>query len=361
VNKHGHIITKDGAIYARVRYVDFNGRKREVVRKAQSRNNAKRLINDLLVQVKTLEFQLNRITAEMTFDEVADRYAEVRHQEAVYRDERKIAGLRSLKSAQAHLLALRSIFGSRKVREITVGQIESYKSHRLIEKTNRGNGDRKIASVNRELEVLRAIFNYAVGENIISVSPFDKATTTLISKADEVRRVRVMTKDEESRLLENCPKLRSDSAPLDELIVCAVDTGMRKGEMLALRWADVDFEARTIIIRALTTKTLTTRTVPMSSRLANVLRMRERENGVVWKGVGDFKKSWKTLCKLAGVDDLRWHDLRATFITRLIEAGMSVELVAKLSGHTQIATLYRTYLRITEDAVSKARELLDKQ
>jgi integrase len=138
------------------------------------------------------------------------------------------------------------------VKNITVGRIEAYRLQQLAEPTKRG--PRKIASVNRELEVLRAVLNFAAREHIIPKSPFELATTPLLSKADEVRRVRVLTRDEEERLVSVCDKFRSDSSPLADLLVCALDTGLRKSEMLALEWSDIDFESRTITVRALTTK-----------------------------------------------------------------------------------------------------------
>jgi integrase len=113
----------------------------------------------------------------------------------------------------------------------------------------------------------------------------------------------------------------------------------------------------------LTTKTRTERFVPISERLASELKSlyaRFSDRDLVFGITPKFQHSWETACKLASLADLRFHDLRATFCTRLINAGMPIEQVAKLSGHTQLETLYKHYLSTTQEALNKATELLNQ-
>ena len=142
----------------------------------------------------------------------------------------------------------------------------------------------------------------------------------------------------------------SPRAHLLPLLVCALDTGMRRGEMMSLEWRDIDLDQRIISVRAMNTKTLTARVVPISARLDAGLQAlyneREDDGGLVFGIAGDFKRSWRTACKLAGVVGCRWHDLRATFATRLIQAGLSVAETAKITGHSNLQTLYSHYLRV---------------
>src|SRR6266542_3432717 len=109
----------------------------------------------------------------------------------------------------------------------------------------------------------------ARNEGIIQVSPFERASTPLISKALETRRTRVLSDDEEKRLLAACDT--TARRHLIPVIIAAIDTGARKGELLAVRWSDVDSKQRTITLRSETTKTQQTRAVPMSNRLYNAL------------------------------------------------------------------------------------------
>ncbi len=279
---------------------------------------------------------------------------------AEYRGDRKIGGLRSSRTVKYRVTALVDHFGKMKLRTITLGEIERFKAKRLNTKTKSGK-ERSIAAVNRELEVLRAMLRYARNEGWIEFSPFERASTPLISKADEAKRDRILSHDEERLLLATCDNpVRQHLRPL---IIAAVDTGMRKGELLSLTWKDIDFVSRTINVRALTTKTLTSRIVPISDRLFTELtRLYERfpDRSLVFGITTKFQHSWETACRIASLDDMHFHDLRATFCTRLIEAGMPIEQVAKLSGHTQLSTLYSHYLGTTNQAIQRATDILNQ-
>src|SRR5262245_51290154 len=171
-----------------------------------------------------------------------------------------------------------------------------------------------------------------------------------------------MTPDEEARLLAQCVGRR---AHLRALVIAAVDTGARRGELFTLTWGDIDLPGRTISIQAFHTKTAQGRSVPISERLFSELtrlysEASDREAGLVFGVTDNVNKSWKSACKDAGIVGLRLHDLRGTFVSRMIEAGMPAEEVAKISGHSQIQTLYGHYLRITNETIGKAADLLNQ-
>ena len=107
-------------------------------------------------------------------------------------------------------------------------------------------------------------------------------------------------------------------------------------------------------------KTNKARTLPMSKRLLDALMALpgSSPDEKIFK-LTTCQKSWNAACRDAKIEGLRFHDLRATFITRLIEKGMSAELVAKLSGHADAAMLYAHYLRPQTNAVEQARAILD--
>src|SRR5260370_37784356 len=108
-----------------------------------------------------------------------------------------------------------------------------------------------VAAVNRELELLRAVLRFAQREGWIVKSPFELGAP-LISKVSETRRDRVLSFAEEARLLAACTDKRAHLRPL---LITALDTGMRRGELFKLAWSDVDFNANLIRVRATNTKT----------------------------------------------------------------------------------------------------------
>src|SRR5262245_11773304 len=185
-----------------------------------------------------------------------------------YRNDKKIAGLRSHDKTAFRVAALIAHFGKMRIRSITPGAILRFKEDRLNTKTKNGK-ERSIATVNRELEILRAILRYAKSEGLIDRSPFENVSTPLISKADETKSDRILSRGEKERLLIVCgDPVRAHLRPL---IIAAPDTGCRKGVLLSLTWKDVNFESGVIRVRTMTTKTLTERFVPISERLAREL------------------------------------------------------------------------------------------
>ncbi len=122
---------------------------------------------------------------------------------------------------------------------------------------------RSITAVDRELEMLRTIFSFAEHSDWVAKSPFKKGAS-LISKASERQRDRVLTLDEEARLLAACSGRRAHLRPL---VITALDTGMRRGELLKLVWPDVDFALDLIRVRATNTKTERPRTIGMTPRV----------------------------------------------------------------------------------------------
>jgi integrase len=351
-----------GKWFARITVTDSQGRRVNIRRVAGSKGEASNILKNL---VRSLENAKESASGEfldgikrdkITFVQLANAYKSFKVKPAEYRNDRKIAGLRSERTVSIRIDALLDYFGSMKLSAITVAEIERFKQKRLNTPT-KFKTERSITSVNREVETLRGMLRFAVNEGWIDISPFERCSTPLISKADEKPRTRVLSTDEQERLLAVC-------APhLKPLIICALHTGCRRGELLALTWNDIDFESRQITIRALTSKTLTQRVLKMSGKLYDELQelySKHQSRELVFGITTKFQHSWDTACKKAEIEDLHFHDLRATFCTRLIEAGMPIEQVSKLSGHSQLSTLYKHYLSSTAAALDKAVELLDK-
>jgi integrase len=352
---------KNGSIWARVTFTDEVGKRREMMRRAETRTEARKIIKQLLAE---LDHSGDRVLDgdRMTFAELAKVYAERKLIPAVYAGEgehrRRVAGLRSHKSPQRFLRTLVENFGRKRVRSISHADIEAFKLLRLQTPRQRDGRPRSIASVNRELETLRAILRYAAREGWLLRSPFEQGAP-LIEKTSEVRRERVLTHEEEARLLAACTGRR---AHLRALVVCALDTAMRRGEMFALRWRDVDLPAGLIRVRATTTKTERARTPGITPRLHEALEGLKTTappdpDGLVFGITYTIKNGFKSACKAAGITGFRLHDCRHTAITRMIEAGLPPAAVMTISGHTQMNTFQR-YVNPNADAARRGAELL---
>jgi integrase len=116
--------------------------------------------------------------------------------------------------------------------------------------------------------MLRRMLNVAQREGWILRSPF-AAGDSLISLADENKRERILTREEEMKLLASCDT--PQRTHLRGILICALDTGMRQGEIFSLRWRDVDLENGLLNIQAFHTKTMKERQVAITTRLALVL------------------------------------------------------------------------------------------
>jgi integrase len=350
----GFIVERNGRLYVRVQWTDSLGKRRELMRRATDKKHARQLQKDLVKQLDSADVEQRLAAEKITFREVAERYKEQKLIPAQYVGDRKIAGRRSLESPLRWIRLLTDHFGNARLRNITHSQIDAYRLQRL-------QAGLSIASTNRELELLRSVLNYAKREGLIDKTPFELGAP-LIHKADETRRTRVMSPDEEARLLAACVNRRAHLRPI---LIAAVDSGARFGELKTLRWSDVDLPGRSINIRAFHTKTAQGRSVPISERLFFELtrlysEASDKEDGLVFGITDSVKKAWKSACKAAGVEGLRLHDLRASFISRMIQMGMPAEEVMKISGHSQVQTLYAHYLRITPETVRQAADLLNE-
>ncbi|GJE03331.1 integrase [Methylobacterium isbiliense] len=136
---------------------------------------------------------------------------------------------------------------------------------------------------------------------------------------------------------------------LRPLIVLAIETGMRRGELLSLRWEHVDLEQR--VAHLPMTKNGTTRDVPLSTRAVETLRgLQTGESAMVFSVAPNaVRLAWERLTRRVGLEDLHLHDLRREAVSRLFEKGFNVAEVATISGHRELRMLQRcTHLRAAD-------------
>lgn len=343
--------------YARITYFD-GGKRKQQCQKALNKSDAKERIKQMYRELDDHgEETLN--AARMTFAQLADYYKKKYLIVPQYVDGRKIEGLRSLDSVISRWTTIKDYFGKKRLRAITHGDIMKFRADRLKTPTIR-NKPRSITSVNRELEVLRKMLNVAEREGWIIKNPF-KRGDVLISKSDERKRERVLTKEEEEKLLAACNGRREHIKPI---VICAIDTGMRRGEILKLKWVDIDLDNRLIAIQAFNTKTMKERQIAMTERLASELQTiyeasTKEDDALVFGITDNVKKAFDSARRIAGLPDVRFHDLRHTHATRLVAAHIPLSEVGRVLGHTQANTTYR-YVNANVETARRAAAVLDE-
>jgi integrase len=259
-----------------------------------------------------------RQQSKMTFAEFSGIYME-------YAKANKRSWLRDHTSL-THLVP---VFGAKKLDEITSRSIDEYKIKRL-EKV-------KPATVNRELILVKRMFNLAIIWGKATANPMKGVKLLREANMPE----RILTKDEITQLLAVC------SDYFRPIVLTALHTGMRKGEILGLKWEQVDLEARVITI--LFSKSGRIRKIPINSLLFEILKgLREKSvSEYVFTcrrtklPPGEIRTAWLTAIRKSGIIRCRFHDLRHTFASHLVASGVDIVTVKELLGHADIKMTMR--------------------
>jgi integrase len=234
------------------------------------------------------------------------------------------------RSYESHFLSysksLLGAFGHLTLKEITIEKVQAYQMQRA--KTV------KPATANRSLAILRRTFNLGIRWGLVKENPVAKVDLFPESRG----RMRFLSREEQQSLLDCCSKR------LRDVVLVALRTGMRRGELLGLRKQDLDFNRGLIILTK--TKTDRGRQVPMTDEVKTVLArlafgrqddehiFRNRWNGPYQQPRAEFVKAMGK----AGIKDFRFHDLRHTYASDLVMAGVDIFTVSKLLGHSNVKT-----------------------
>jgi integrase len=248
---------------------------------------------------------------------------------------------RSAKNDKQRLLFLKRHFGHFIVSQLQSRHIAAYRDKRLSE-------GRQGATVVKEIGSLRHLLDVAIKDWGV---PLVSNAATLVRKPKQSRgRDRRLAEGEERRLLDACKS--SKSPLLAPLVTLALETGMRLGEMLVLEWKHVDLTRQTAYLPL--TKNGEARVVPLSKRAAQTLQSLPRHIQSprvfwAWAKADSFENVWRRAVCRAGIEDLRFHDLRHEATSRLFEKGLNVMEVASVTGHKTLQMLKRyTHLRAAD-------------
>jgi integrase len=212
------------------------------------------------------------------------------------------------------------------------------------------------ATHNRQLSVLRCIFKKAVEWSYCRSNP-----AAAIKKLKEAPgRVRFLTEEERETLLANC------SGRLRQVVEIAMLTGLRKGELFGLRREDVDVKNR--MLRVERTKNGDRRDVPMTDRVFEIFEKeipRRLDTPFIFANPDgspqkDLKTAWGKALKGSGLTNLRFHDLRHDFASRLVMAGVDIRSVQTLLGHRDI-TMTMRYSHLSPAHLREAISVLGRK
>ncbi|HSK71835.1 MAG TPA: site-specific integrase [Pyrinomonadaceae bacterium] len=245
-------------------------------------------------------------------------------------------------------------FKGKTLRQITPPLIESLKQERLSALTKHGQ-KRSPATVNRLLSVLSKIFSLAADAEIIESNPCQRVRKFRLNN----QRVRVLSIEEENKLF---AALR-DNDLVKNIVLVALHTGMRRGEIFDLKWFDVDFQRGMIQVRE--SKSNKKRLVPMNTTIRTLLQNLKRKSEYVFPSpktggrLDNVKRSFRRAVREAEIEDFRFHDLRHTAATRMADAGADAFTLMKILGHSDIRMTSR-YTHATHAALRRAVENLDE-
>ncbi|EGH00973.1 phage integrase family site specific recombinase [Pseudomonas amygdali pv. aesculi str. 0893_23] len=252
------------------------------------------------------------------------------------------------------------------------------------------NAGNKASTANRKMGSISGVFSRAVDWEYLPSSPLDKIKPL---KVDTKGQVRYLSKDETLNL-KNALEVREHRACLERdsankwraernkalfpdltklaftdhlkpMVLVSLNTGMRRGELFGLTWQAINFDRKVITVGGDTAKTSETRHIPMNTETFDTLKAWSKQSGAsvfVFPGLDggrmeDVKSVWLKLLQEACITGFRWHDMRHDFASRLVMAGVPLNTVRDLLGHTDIKMTLR-YAHLAPDVKAAAVDLL---
>ena len=254
-----------------------------------------------------------------------------------------------------------AFFRNKKMREIMRFNVEQFRKERRESFNGRG-AQRAPASVDRELQLLSRIFSLAVERGLIPANPCKGVKLSGMGRIV----TRYLAPEEEDSLLAVLASPRREL--LRNVLLIGLHTGLRRTEILTLHTSQIDLARNIIELQAHQTKDKKFRAVLISQTLRPLLVelcgiVSESgylfENPKTGKPITDIKNGWASALREAGIEPIRFHDIRHTFGTRAVDGGAPLSAVKEVMGHADIRTTMR-YVHATDEGKRKAVEAAAK-
>jgi len=339
-----------------IRYAGLDGK---VIRES-SHSEKFREAEDLLIKrkrsVKEGKQPETKKIANHTFNELVTEYLKWVERQRGYKQKENIIN------------QLKAVFGNLPLRRFTTMLIEQFQTERL----QKGNkkvkiGEKEIylpnkpATINRLLATLKHMFTKAVDWYMVEEETLKRVRKVKLFRENN-RRLRYLSKEECQNLTNAC------DTHLKPIVITALNTGMRKGEILNLQWSNVDLKHGFILLD--NSKNGDRRELPINKTLEatfldrNLIRridvpyvFYDTSTGKPYK---DIKRSFKTACRRSGIQDFHFHDLRHTFASHLVMSGVDLTTVKELLGHRTLTMTLR-YAHLAPAHKVKAVQILDSR
>jgi len=273
----------------------------------------------------------------------------------------KVKAKKSYRDDLCRSRPLKEAFGRIPADEIKPSMVEEFQHGLLKGRTNIRNKPLKPATVNRIIALMKRIYNLAMREELVDKNPCFKVSML----PENNKRDRVLSHEEFKRLISHLPEHAA------QIVKTAYYTGMRAGEIFNLTWDKVNLKEGYIELSSEDTKTSEPRRIylvpelkEMFLRLSKVRHLKHN-HVFTYKGVPvkEIKRSFKSACKKAGIEDFRFHDLRHTFITNMRKAGVERSIIMKITGHKTMS-MFERYNTVdstdAQDALKRLGEFLTK-
>lgn len=285
------------------------------------------------------------------------------------------------KAGEATLAALKAQFGHlfhRPLTDITRADFDAFK-------TKRRAAGISPATINRDMDRLKAALSKAVEwdcglrenpilgvkrlrgieQRIRHLSPVEESALRAALETREVMAKERRKSGNEWRGARGeplLPPIEGFSDHLMPMTLLALNTGLRRGELTGLTWADVNLQSNYLTVRAVSAKSEKTRHIPLNSEAQSVLRVYRRQHAGQGRlfTVVSVSKAWRSLMEAAGIEDFRFHDLRHTFASNLVMAGVDLNTVRELMGHSDISMTLR-YAHLAPEHKAAAVEVLSNR
>jgi len=308
-----------------------------------SKQETEQVMWDEHKKIKREGYGIREARKNLLFEAFADEFLELHSKQKK----------RSWKSDETSLAHLKKYFGGKFLSSITPEMIERYRADRKEMNIKGDKKRRKIspATVNREITCLKTLFGKAVKWNKIEANPAAE-----IQKDRERNTKERILSDKEARQL-----IAAAAFHLKPILITALSTGMRRNEILRLKWENVHVPERYIFIED--SKSGKTRCVPINSQIIEALSPLPHSSEYVFVNPDtksfftDIKTGFKAACRRAGIKGVRLHDLRHTAASIMVREGVDLVTVSKILGHSSIQMTMR-YAHPTPEAMKKAVEIM---
>lgn len=268
---------------------------------------------------------------------------------------------KNIKNQKTHLAWWKDEIGYYMLSDVSSAMITQCRDKLLSEEIS-GGKMRSPGTVARYMTTMSYVMNLAMKEwEWIEINPFSR-----VKKPTEPRgRVRFLDDSERERLLETC--LASSHKSLYAIVVLAISTGMRQGEILNLKWKDIDLSRSRLVLHE--TKNNERRAIPIVGRAKDVLtklsKIRRIDSQLVFPGNDPeqptrIRKAWDAALKNAEIEDFRFHDLRHTTASYLAMNGATLAEIAEVLGHKTLQMVKR-YAHLSEAHTTSVVEKMNKK